>query len=759
MIRTLLLPNGLKVTLIHQPEATEAAALVQVAAGSHDEPERWPGLAHLLEHLLFTGSERWPDEGRLMRWIQASGGRVNATTLARRSAWFFETASDQLSDGVARLQDMLCAPLLTLSAIKQEVAVIDAEYQMLRCHAPARAEAALCSLIAEPGFFQRFTIGSAAAFGDNTGALQTALRDFHRRFFVAKNMQLWLQGPQSLEALEQIARDFAGALPEGDMYSSAPALRFSAAHAVKMHALGDSTLWLSWLLPADLSDSVTLLREFLLDEAEGSLMATLRQRGIASNLTLKWLYQADNSCLLAAVFTTDAPDAVTALVRQTLQALLLTTSAQQQHYLQLAQQQFATLSPLAQLQQRVLGFAPAEPVWFARLITAVLNAPLARLFCSPEVQGETVVTQGFELSLATWPTSSEMRVEPASLHFYPRNRPFAPSVLPDQAITLPQVKPDDAAATLTLRPEFFTNLCAETALAYGERLRPLFATVRHLGGHGDWHEVQGVWQLTLRLPDDWLAADWALTQILRVFSQQAESVAEEAPDTIAIRQLLRVLPRQLTAVFQPACWRAVLSGGSKKQHQLVACHLSLFSVPVNPAQRFTPPAPRSGLTRVDHASRDRALLLFIPLKNAPQLAALRALALVYEPRFFQRLRVEQQIGYVVSSRYLRCADRDGVLFALQSPALSVTALLRHCKMFLRALTEAMPTLDMASLKSHLRTVNSDPALALLRRENGLPEPEPAAIDALTWEDLQQLHQQLLRERRAWRVLFSDGRAA
>ncbi|WP_442954598.1 hypothetical protein [Pantoea sp. LMR881] len=114
---------------------------------------------------------------------------------------------------------------------------------------------------------------------------------------------------------------------------------------------------------------------------------------------------------------------------------------------------------------------------------------------------------------------------------------------------------------------------------------------------------------------------------------------------------------------------------------------------------------------------------------------------------------------MVSSRYLRCADRDGVLFALQSPALSVTALLRHCKMFLRALTEAMPTLDMASLKSHIRTVNSDPALALLRRENGLPEPEPAAIDALTWEDLQQLHQQLLRERRAWRVLFSDGRAA
>ncbi|WP_256449275.1 insulinase family protein [Candidatus Pantoea bituminis] len=90
MIRRLNL-NGLAVTLVHQPDARDAAALIQVKAGSHDEPDRWPGLAHLLEHLLFTGSQRWPDRDRLMSWIQANGGRVNATTLARRSAYFLKS--------------------------------------------------------------------------------------------------------------------------------------------------------------------------------------------------------------------------------------------------------------------------------------------------------------------------------------------------------------------------------------------------------------------------------------------------------------------------------------------------------------------------------------------------------------------------------------------------------------------------------------------------------------------------------------------
>ncbi|PAW15108.1 coenzyme PQQ biosynthesis protein PqqF, partial [Klebsiella pneumoniae] len=32
---------------------------------------------------------------------------VNATTLARHSAFFFEVAADALADGVARLQEML----------------------------------------------------------------------------------------------------------------------------------------------------------------------------------------------------------------------------------------------------------------------------------------------------------------------------------------------------------------------------------------------------------------------------------------------------------------------------------------------------------------------------------------------------------------------------------------------------------------------------------------------------------------------------
>ena len=137
--RIVELAGGLRATLVHQPQATRAAALARVSAGSHHEPPSFAGLAHLLEHLLFRGSQRYQGDDRLMAWVQRQGGSVNATTLARHSAFFFDVAADNLSDGVARLRDMLQAPLLSSHDIQREVAVIDAENRLIQQHDSAAA--------------------------------------------------------------------------------------------------------------------------------------------------------------------------------------------------------------------------------------------------------------------------------------------------------------------------------------------------------------------------------------------------------------------------------------------------------------------------------------------------------------------------------------------------------------------------------------------------------------------------------------------
>ncbi|PVW30202.1 pyrroloquinoline quinone biosynthesis protein PqqF, partial [Klebsiella pneumoniae] len=139
--------------------------------------------------------------------------------------------------------------------------------------------------------------------------------------------------------------------------------------------------------------------------------------------------------------------------------------------------------------------------------------------------------------------------------------------------------------------------------------------------------------------------------------------------------------------------------------------------------------------RLVYPGGDTALLVFIPLPDGASLAALRLLAQHCEPLFFQRLRVEQQIGYVVSCRYQRVADRDGLLMALQSPDRRAGELLRCGKDFLRQLApmdEATFRPLQQRLAAQIRASRPPEARALsaLRQEYGLPELTPQAVDAL-----------------------------
>lgn len=126
--KTLILANGLRATVVHAPGASHAAALLRIARGSHDEPEAFPGLAHFTEHLLFLCGERFVEGERLMPWVQARGGRVNASTRARQTDYFFEVPADALGDGLARLLDMLARPRLDEAVQVAEREVLEAEF-------------------------------------------------------------------------------------------------------------------------------------------------------------------------------------------------------------------------------------------------------------------------------------------------------------------------------------------------------------------------------------------------------------------------------------------------------------------------------------------------------------------------------------------------------------------------------------------------------------------------------------------------------
>ena len=72
-VRTIVLENELKVYLLSDPKFNVSAASVSVQVGSLDNPEDRQGLAHFLEHMLFLGTEKYPDVDEYSSYLKQWG--------------------------------------------------------------------------------------------------------------------------------------------------------------------------------------------------------------------------------------------------------------------------------------------------------------------------------------------------------------------------------------------------------------------------------------------------------------------------------------------------------------------------------------------------------------------------------------------------------------------------------------------------------------------------------------------------------------
>jgi len=125
--RTVLLPNGLQVLLISDPETDKAAAAMNVNVGSFSNPEGLEGLAHFLEHMLFYSNRKYPEEGAYLKFLAEHGGHSNAYTSTEQTNYHFDVNVDDLEEALDRFAQFFTCPLLSADATSREINAVDAE--------------------------------------------------------------------------------------------------------------------------------------------------------------------------------------------------------------------------------------------------------------------------------------------------------------------------------------------------------------------------------------------------------------------------------------------------------------------------------------------------------------------------------------------------------------------------------------------------------------------------------------------------------
>jgi zinc protease len=124
-----LLSNGMKVLLVEMPKAPVATVQVWYKVGSRNEVMGRAGLSHMLEHMMFKGTAKYP-KGSFSRLIRKNGGMDNAFTSQDFTAYFENLAADRVQLALEMEADRMQGLILDQNELKTEREVVKEERRL-----------------------------------------------------------------------------------------------------------------------------------------------------------------------------------------------------------------------------------------------------------------------------------------------------------------------------------------------------------------------------------------------------------------------------------------------------------------------------------------------------------------------------------------------------------------------------------------------------------------------------------------------------
>lgn len=291
LYRHIQLNNGLQALLISDSLTETAAASMDIEVGHFSDPEDIPGLAHFLEHMLFLGSEKYPEESGINKFLTEHGGRDNAFTSTEHTNYYFSVNSNYLEEALDRYAQFFIAPLFNESSVDREINAVHSEnaknfqqdnwrfYQLQKSTSNPKHP------------FSKFATGNSSTL--NVPGVRDRLRELWEKHYSAPHMRLAVLGKEPLDTLEEWIRKYYEDIPNRNtplpFFKGKPFTEEHVRRKLYMVPVKDLRS-LRIVFPLESLRSFyekapnRLLSHLLGHEAPGSLLALLKKKGWAEEL-------------------------------------------------------------------------------------------------------------------------------------------------------------------------------------------------------------------------------------------------------------------------------------------------------------------------------------------------------------------------------------------------------------------------------------------------------------------------------------------
>lgn len=292
--------SNLHILLIHDPTTDRAAASLDVNVGSFaDKKYSVLGLAHFCEHLLFMGTEKYPEENEYSSYLAKHSGHSNAYTAAEHTNYYFEVDSGHLEGALDRFAQFFISPLFSRSCKDREIKAVDSENKKNLQNDLWRMYQ-LDKLTSNPNHpYNGFSTGNYHTLHEvpveRGEDVREILLDFYRHEYSANLMSLVILGNESLDQLQDWAISKFSAVPNSNL----PRPSYNKEQIYTPELLGKITrakpimdthkLELSFLIPEDQEHNWKLrpsgyYAHLLGHESKGSVLHFLKEKNWVNDL-------------------------------------------------------------------------------------------------------------------------------------------------------------------------------------------------------------------------------------------------------------------------------------------------------------------------------------------------------------------------------------------------------------------------------------------------------------------------------------------
>ena len=208
-----LLPNKLSCLVISDPSTDKASAALDIHVGQYSDTIH--GLAHFLEHMLFMGTTKYPDENDYNKYLNSHGGNSNAYTDLEHTNYYLDIAWEHLEGALDRFAQFFIDPLLKEDAVERERQAVDSEHAKNQQSDFWRAFQLIKSQSRTEHPYSKFGSGNNATL--QVEGIRDMVHAFYETHYSANRMTLVVYGKEDVQQLQAWVKTYFQDVPNRNL--------------------------------------------------------------------------------------------------------------------------------------------------------------------------------------------------------------------------------------------------------------------------------------------------------------------------------------------------------------------------------------------------------------------------------------------------------------------------------------------------------------------------------------------------------------